>query len=172
MKCVQLDKNTNDKRLAKKCNEQGAVKCCRLPWGLRHATDETIATFAQASDRLIVTLDRTFAERLSGELPHDCPGILILAQADDAVETITTQRAGVILSQFKADFPEWQGLQWDNSVIQMQPAHLYVNQLQAGIVSPRKHIDRTAEGWQIRLQDALLSNSRRSPPPPNTSDSP
>ncbi len=159
MKAVQLDKNTNDRRLAERCNQEGLASCVRLPRRLSEADDNVLLAFCIQTQRLLLTFDRKIAVDHVGALVAGFPGILILALEDNARHTITTRSAVGLLGAFKTDFPGWHDVSWLNSVVELQPRFVSVWRIEEGDLLKTGLFDRERTGWQEALLPILARNS-------------
>jgi hypothetical protein len=158
MKAVQLDKNTNDHRLAQRCNQEGLATCFRLPRRLAEADDDALLAFCIETERLLLTFDRRIAEDHAAALAEGFPGVLILALGVNARHTITTKSAVGLLAAFKTEFSGWHNVSWLNFVVELQPRFVSVWHVEKGALSRKGVFDRERTGWQEALLPLLEWN--------------
>ncbi|HUY35558.1 MAG TPA: hypothetical protein VMV69_22635 [Pirellulales bacterium] len=159
MKAVQLDKNTNDRRLAQRCNQEGLVSCFRLPRRLAEADDDALLASCIETGRLLLTFDRRIAEDHTTALAAGFPGVMILALEDTARHTITTKSAATLLATFKTEFPRWHDVPWLNSVVELQARFVSVWRVEKGALLRTGLIAREHVGWQEALLRLMESNA-------------
>jgi hypothetical protein len=163
---VQLDKNSDAKKLFLSCNAQGLVTCFRLPRSLRDEGDDKVLAHAISRDRVLLTYDRTIITEFWQVVAGGCPGVVILAQDDHGPFTrqMTYPAAVKILANFKQDFPQWHAVSWDNSIVEILPSFICVNHVEpTGVTrTPGGFLTRSVVGWQAELQGLLQLNASRS----------
>lgn len=85
--------------------------------------------------------------------------MLIIAQDDGAVATMTGTIAMSILSGFKAEFAEWHSVPWTNSVIRITQLFVQIRHIQNGEIDTEDWIDRKEPAWREKLTSALMRNA-------------
>jgi hypothetical protein len=162
---IQLDKNSNAKKLARDCNEQGLVRCHRLPVALSDEDDDVILRHAKSSGRILLTYDRSIITDFWHVVIDGCPGVVILAQDDDGkfVKFMTYRAATRILAEFKRDFPQWHSACWDNSIVEIKPSCIEVNHVgETGVQKTGPGVLARGDAtWQETLQVLLQTNASR-----------
>ncbi len=162
---VQLDHNSDAKKLFKSCNAQGLVECFRLPHSLRVQQDDSILKYAIENHRLLLTYDRPIIDEWWQAIAGGSNGVVVIALDgnDPYTKTMTYAAASRIIAAFKADFPQWHSLCWDNSVVEISPSYVEVNHVvEGGVVrNENGYLGRSTSGWQLALQELLNKNASR-----------
>lgn len=164
MNDVQLDKNSYARRLRDQCNKEGIVKCCAPPHHLLDAADEMVIAFAIQSERLLLTYDRPIAFDCPQSLMNGFPGILVLALEDNSPRRMGRKVAMALLQRFKSDCPQWHMFDYRNSVVELQPGLIFVHHLEHGQVKLSGWVERSRDGWQMKMRELLQVNAARTFP--------
>src|SRR5262245_51839078 len=100
---VQLDQNSDARKLHQSCVAQGLVECYRLPHHLSGKSDDAVLQFAKSSGRVLLTYDRTIVIEFWQSVLGVCPGIVILSEDDHKPfkKQMTVKSAMKILAVFK-----------------------------------------------------------------------
>src|SRR5580765_1126504 len=121
MNVFQFDQCIDDKKIIRKCEDEGLAKVLRLPRHLRNAEDPVVLTTLLARSNPLITLDRGMATDHAGSFPESHPGLVIVSHDPAAPRTMTTGEASRILASFKKRYPDWHQLSLANSVLEITP---------------------------------------------------
>jgi hypothetical protein len=117
MRFAQLDQNLSSRKLIKACGESGQITALPPSGVFKGKDDETIFRELIPLGNLLVTNDRKIVQENVDVIPSFHPGILIVMQDPGAVRTMTWKLTLSILHGFKTDFPAWNEVPWQNSIL-------------------------------------------------------
>lgn len=165
LRCVQLDEDIDAPHLVKACEAEGYVRAFRFPKNLRNnaVKDPEVLQALLPKGNLFLTIDDSLLDDHSQFIPDEHPGILIVAQNDETVGTITTHIAQKIIRQFKDDYSEWHKRPWDNSVVRICPSSVEAGHLVSGLFVRDMFALRDEPDWSTRLSQVLRQNADNNP---------
>ncbi len=155
----QLDENTNSRKLAESCKEQGFVDVWRLPPELKGAKDPDVLEYVLPSGRTLLTNDRQIHLDHLAHIPSTHSGILIVAKVSSPT-TIRGVDVASILSKFKKQFPDWHRLALRNSIVEICEHSAQVWTVVEGQLN-RELVRFDDADWQTQLTAILARNAKR-----------
>ncbi|HYV34164.1 MAG TPA: hypothetical protein VE988_00585, partial [Gemmataceae bacterium] len=126
MTVFQFDQCLDDKKIIRKCKEEGLAEVFRLPRNLRDAEDPVVLSTLLTRPNPLVTVDRGIAVDHAAAIPDAHPGLVIVSHDPDSPRTMTTGQASRILAAFKQRYPDWHQTSLANSVIEITPGSVEI----------------------------------------------
>ena len=168
---IQLDKNTGDKRLRDACQLEGIVGCELLPRSVRDETDDVVLEYIIREQFVTFTFDRSIHQMWGHILAGRNPGLIILRADDDSIRQINTKTAAPELRRFKREFPQWNQVSYQHSVVEITPTLVFVYQTWNATPQQTWWSKRSQAGWPAELANQLLVNAAGPLPKGNSIES-
>ncbi|RIK82561.1 MAG: hypothetical protein DCC68_06000 [Planctomycetota bacterium] len=158
MIAYQLDKNSDSKKLARRCIDEGIVNLYRFhALGLPDtATDPEVFAACQPLGRVLLTFDGRFADQHAQQLSEQHHGIVIVG--NDCQKHFTVSDGMTTLARLKSFFDQWGDIAPLNSVVHITEAWVQVCRIERGKVKVQQHLPYTNDGWQESLDRELIDN--------------
>lgn len=174
MTAFQFDKCFDDKKVIKKCNDEGHATALRLPRNLRDAEDPELLKVFMPGRHAMVTTDRALPTQHTAHIPDTNPGIVVVCYSRDVLKTITTGAAAKILDQLKSSLSTWHQTSVANSIVEITEQSVEVFHVEAGKLIQDTYLDFKKESdWPVQFLNTLQKNVLRQaglPAPPPSDD--
>lgn len=174
MTTFQFDECFDDFDVIEACNNDNKVSALRLDDDLMGKQDPEVLSVLMARSTPMVTIDGKLPGKHTAHIPDTNPGIITVGfsrytidRRREALKTLTTTAAGLLLRTFKDLCPNWDSLLVRNSIVEITNKEVMVSHVEKGKLKFDVHLPFGVDDEQLeaKLTVVLLANAQRNATP-------
>ena len=162
MTTFQLDECLNSKKLVQGCAQEGLCQVFRFPANMKGLKDPEMLHQLLPKGNPLITTDFVLIDEHLESIPEYHPGIILIANSESVLQTLTIKRVQAILRKFKTQFSQWHQVAWQNSIVCITQDSIKVLHIdEAGNLKEDGYFTYHSPNWDKALKEILDQNANR-----------